>query len=821
MSFSDPLPTAALYRRCDPESLPFRTTTELTDGDEIVGHERATEALRFGVGMRRPGFNLFALGSPGTGRHSLILRFLEARAATEPTQSDWCYVNNFAAQHQPIAIKLPAGKGAVFRRDMERLVDELRTVVPAALDTDEFRAKLQELENAFVDRRDEALDELQREARQRSIALLRTPAGYAFTPIREGQVLSPDEFAELPQHDQDAVKEVVADLQHKLQAILREIPKWRRENQRKARELTAQVTRTAVEHLIAELREAYADSPEIAAHLDAIEKVVIEQAGEFKQEEEATPSSPQEPGTAQPGSSLDRFRVNVIVDRTGASGAPVIYEDNPTLQNLVGRVEYLSLFGALVTNFTLIKAGALHRANGGYLMLDALKVLQEPYAWEALKRSLSAGSVKIESPGELLGLTSTVSLDPQPIPLSTKIVLIGDDRTYHFLSLFDPDFCKHFKVLADFDDSVDRNADTVLAYARFIAMLARRENLRAFDRGAVARVVEHASRLEEDAEKLTTRMRDIADLLLEADYWAAEAARDVVAEVDVKRAIQAQVRRSDRIRQESIEVMLRGLQFVETDGERIGQVNGLAVIDLGNFAFGHPSRITASVRIGEGDVIDIEREVKLAGSVHSKAVHILTAFLATRYAEHDPLAITASLAMEQSYGRVDGDSASLAETCALLSALGQIPIRQSLAITGSMDQFGRAQPIGGVNEKIEGFFDLCKARGLTGRHGVVIPKTNVSSLMLRHDVVEAVRNGQFNVYAVESLDEAVSLLTGLPAGERQDDGSYPPDTVNERVLARTSAFAVTMRELDTHGDDDSAHHAAETEKPENDAGDSQ
>jgi lon-related putative ATP-dependent protease len=487
--------------------------------------------------------------------------------------------------------------------------------------------------------------------------------------------------------------------------------------------------------------------------------------------------------------ALRRYQVNVLVDHSESEGAPVIYEDNPTYQNLVGRVEHMAQMGALLTDFSLIKAGTLHQANGGYLILDARKVLTQPYAWDGLKRVLQSGKIRIESVGQMLSLVSTISLEPEAIPLQVKVALFGEQLLYYMLWQLDPDFRELFKVAADFASDMDRSDDSQQLYARLIATLVRQDELRPFDRSAVARVIEHSARTVGDADKLSTQMRGLNDLLQEADYWAGQSKKEAVTAADVQRAIDAQIFRSDRMRERAQEAILRETLLIDTEGAQVGQVNGLSVISLGNFWFGRPSRITAQVRLGKGEVIDIEREVKLGGPLHSKGVLILSGFLGARYAGESPLSLSASLVFEQSYGGVDGDSASSAELYALLSAIAQVPIKQSLAVTGSVNQFGQVQAIGGVNAKIEGFFDICLARGLTGEQGVLIPAANVKHLMLRQDVVEAVEKGQFHVYSVETIDQGIDILTGVPAGEPDEVGCYPEGTINYRVKKRLSELA--------------------------------
>jgi lon-related putative ATP-dependent protease len=791
----EPLTPEALCTRCDPGQFSFQTTAELEDLTQVLGQARAVEALRFGIGIRRRGYNLFVLGEPGTGRHSVVRQFLTGQAAGEPVPSDWCYVNNFSESHKPRVLRLPAGTGVRLKRDIEQLMNDLRAAIPAAFESEEYRTRRQELEEKLKEQHESAFEELRLQAEAHGLALIRTPSGMAFAPTRKGEVLGPEEYEKLPEAERQRLEAVIPTLEEQLAKLIHQIPQWRREGQQRIRELDREVTMSAVVHLIDELRKAYAALPAVLEHLDTLQQAVIDNADDFRHPEEG-----QEMNIlgitltrAGGGAGLRRFQVNALVDHSATRGAPVVYEDNPTFAALIGRIEHIAQMGALVTDFMLIKPGALHRANGGYLMLDARKVLLQPFAWEALKRALSSREARIESLGQALSLVSTVSLEPEPIPLELKVVLIGEPLLYYLLAEYDPEFTELFKVAVDFGHDMQRDAAANLLYARLIATLARREDLLALDRAAVARVIEHAARLVEDAGKLTARLREITDLLREADHWAREAQHGLITAADVGRAIDARIYRMDRIRERFQEIIERGTILIDTGGERIGQVNGLSVVELGEFAFGHPSRITANVRLGKGEVLDIQREVELAGPIHSKGVLILSGFLGARYAADRPLALSASLVFEQTYGEVEGDSASSAELYALLSSLAAVPIRQSLAVTGSVNQHGEVQAIGGVNEKIEGFFDLCRARGLSGEQGVLIPVANVRHLMLRHDVIEAVRAGQFRIYPVRTIDEGIELLTGMPAGERDANGLFPDDTLNQRVELRLIGLSELAR----------------------------
>ncbi|MBW7852345.1 MAG: AAA family ATPase [Rhodospirillales bacterium] len=790
-----PLPAELLHRRCDPSLLPFETTAELGDIAGPVGQQRAVEAVRFGIGIRAEGYNLFALGPTGTGKSSIVRHFLAQAAERQPVPDDWCYVNNFAEAHRPRALRLPAGRAPAFRKDMERLVEELRIAIPAAFEGDEYRNRRQAIEEGFKNQQESSFGDIQRRASERDIALIRTPLGLALAPVKDGEVVSPEDFKKLPEERQGELKHAMEELQKELEATIKLVPRWEREHREKIRALDEEVTNDAVGHLVDELMERYRDCPAVGGYLEAVRADVAENYGAFlPQGGEERPAMPARMA-AEPERDFRRYRVNVLVSNGEMKGAPVVGEDHPTQPNLVGRIEHIAQYGALVTDFNLIKAGCLHRANGGYLVLDARKLLMQPFSWEELKRTLQAREIRIESPAQTLGLLSTVSLEPEPIPLDVKVVLIGDPMLYYLLNAHDPDFAELFKVAADFDYRMDRDGDTVLDYARLMGMVARQEGLRPLARDAVARMIEHAARLAEDAEKLTTHMASITDLVREADYWAAQAQAPVIAGEHVRRAIDAQVYRSDRIRQHVQEEIARGTLLIDTAGAVVGQINALSVLQIGRFAFGRPTRVTCRVRIGKGEVVDIEREVQLGGPLHSKGVMILSSFLSSRFAAEAPLSLAASLVFEQSYGGVDGDSASSTELYALLSALAEAPIRQSLAVTGSVNQHGRVQAIGGVNEKIEGFFDVCQARGLDGSHGVLIPASNVKHLMLRPDVVAAAENGLFKIYAVETVDQGIEILTGVPAGEKDERGEYPVGSLNRRVAARLAALARKARAL--------------------------
>ncbi len=795
MSPVPPLDPQSLYHRCDPATLGFATTEEVSEHHDFIGQERAIDAIHFGIGMSRQGYNIFALGPSGMGKHALVQRYVEEKAAQEPPPADWCYVNNFSQPYRPIALCLPAGRGKELRNDSERLVEELHTALSSAFESEEYQTRRQALEMELQEQQQERLKTLQDQARERGLTLLRTPGGLVFAPFKDGNVLEPEKFSELPQEEQDRLTAEVEVLQEQLQKVLYQMPKLERDIRERLRELNQEISGFVLNELMDDLQQKYSDLPEVLEFLQAVQKDVRENLADFlnaKAKAGETPEGappPSLPNGATGSPVLRRYNVNLLVDASDQTGAPVIYESNPTYLNLVGRVEQMATMGALITDFTLIKPGALHRANGGYVMIDADKILANPYAWDGLKRALQFKEIRIESPSQMMSLTTTISLEPEPIPLNIKIVLVGDRRLYYLLAQHDPDFNELFKVAADFDDELVRNDSTEARYAEMIATVAQREDLHPFDSSAVARIIEQSSRMVSDTERLSTRVQAITDLMEEADYWAAQGAATLIRADHVQQAIDAQIHRTDRIRERMQEEVLRETILIDTAGEQIGQINGLSVVQMGNYAYGQVSRITANVHMGSGDVVNIEREVEMSGPSHSKGVLILASLLRSRYAVDRPLSLSASIVFEQSYGGVDGDSASSTEFYALLSAIAQVPIKQSLAVTGSVNQHGQVQAIGGVNEKIEGFFDLCRKRGLTGEQGVLIPVANVKHLMLRQDIVDAAAAGNFRIYPITTVEEGIELLTGLPAGEQQEDGAYPEGSINALVAQRLTAFA--------------------------------
>ena len=785
----EPLALSALYQSCDFGDRGFDTTADLENLSETIGQERALSAIDFAVGMPHDGFNLYVMGSAGLGRHTLVRAALkkETEGATRPP--DLCYTANFQHPHSPNILSLPAGTGRRLRTDMQQLIDDLITAIPAAFEGDEYRRRAKEAADRYNKKQDEVARELGLKAEQRNIVLVRGPSGFTLTPQKNGKVLTTEEFDQLPEAEQESLSEVLEEMKEDLKESMRLLPKWQQEMRQEIKALDRETTSLTVGQFIGVLEGKYREFGDILRYLGEVKEDIIENVLPFRQNEPLD-----EKAVTSEDKAFIRYRINILVDNSETRGAPIIFETNPTYQNLMGRIEHIASFGTLRTDFTLIKAGALHRANGGYLILDAEKVLSNPFAWEGLKRVLNSKQIRIESLERQLSLVSTISLEPQPVAVDLKVVLVGSRLLYYLLKQYDPELGLLFKVAADFSEQFPREGENEYLYARLIATLQHRDGLREISRNGVARIIEHCSRTADDGEKLSLHMGSLMELLQEANYRAQERSSNLVQTEDVQKAIDARAYRAGQLKEQLREQIVRGTVSIDTSGIQLAQVNGLTVITLGGYRFGTPIRISATARMGNGQVVDIEREAEQGGPIHSKGVLILTSYLGAHYAKNQPLSVAASLVFEQTYGMVEGDSASAAELCALLSALGDIPIRQSLAITGSINQHGQVQAIGGVCQKIEGFFEICKARGLTGEQGVIVPKANVKDLMLHHDVVEAAEAGKFFIYAVDHVEQALELLTGLPAGRPNADGIYPEESVNYRIQLRLAEWSALQRQ---------------------------
>ena len=798
-----------LRKICDPEVLGCRTSEEMSVPKTIIGQERAVRAMQFGLGMKNAGFNIYVAGPPGTGRTSAIEHFLEAVAHDQPVPNDWCYVNNFADSYRPNALRLPAGLARGLQADMKTLIEEAQRDIRSAFASEEYVARHKEIGEMFQQQRDEIFKAIDRKAEEAGFLIQVSPIGLMTLPLVDGKPLQEEQFLALS----DAVKEEISQRQKALRAeldtALRQAKGLEREATEAIRMLDQNVARFALRHLIDELKEKYQALTEVVAYLEAVQNDILANLADFRQATEPKEEEEEEEEELGPEllrvrrSPFRKYEINVMVDNADRSGTPVILELNPTYNNLFGRIEQEARFGALVTDFTIIREGSLHRANGGYLVLPIEEVLRDPFAWDSLKRALKNGEIVIEDVGEKLGFISTRGLRPEAIPLTVKVVLIGQPQLYYLLHAYDEDFSELFKVKADFDTQMDRTEENMRAYVAFVCTLCENEGLKHLDGVALAAIVEHGSRLADDQAKLSTRFGDLADFIREANYYAGQDGAPYVTADHVKRAIEERFYRSALIVEKSRELIAQNTIMIDVEGAKAGQVNGLSVIELGDIAFGRPSRITVSITVGEEGLIDIEREAKLGGPIHTKGVMILAGFLADRFAQDKPLSLSARLVFEQSYAGVEGDSASSTELYALLSALSGLPIKQSIAVTGSVNQKGEVQAIGGVNEKIEGFFEICQAKGLTGEQGVLIPASNVRHLMLKDSVVQAVRAGQFHIWPVATIDEGIEILTGVKAGQRQTDGSFEPDSVNNRADRRLRELADTMKDFVKGGTNES------------------
>lgn len=788
------LPPEKLRRICDPGQLSFETTADLPASTHIIGQPRGTKAIAFGVGIESEGFNIFVTGVTGTGRTTAIKNFLHGRAEDKPKPPDWIYVHNFSVPHQPRAIALPAGEGMVFQERMAKLIQDLRQDLPEAFDSETYRDSIATVQQNLEAAQNELLTGLSGQAQAAGFALVRTPSGFVVTPVIDGRQLSPQELSQhlqrLTPEQRAGLEETHQNLMNVLAAIGDQIHTLEREARQAMKTIDRDVAAAAVRHHFEAIKTTYQDDEEMRLYLDEVHDDVILQIDDF---------APPVDSENTEEIDLRRYEVNLLVNNNEAQGAPVIHETNPTFTSLFGRIEYEMSAGHVFTHFTNIKCGSLHQANGGFLILDAADLFRNQGAWEALKRALKEQKIYTQSPASLQqGQVMAKSLDPEPIPLTVKIILMGSLPAYYTLYAADEDFASLFKVRADFDTLMPRDELHMQEYATFIAARCQEEGVRHFDRTAVAKIVEYGSRLAEHQQKLSTRFGDIADLIREANYFAGVHGRDTTTAADVQEALAERIYRANSAQEQTFEHILDGTIFVRTEGSVVGQVNGLSVIDMGDYAFGLPGRITARTFMGDDGIIHIERETEMSGPLHEKGVLSLTGYLGGTYAQNQPLSLTASITFEQNYSGIDGDSASSTELYALLSSLSQIPLHQGIAVTGSVNQRGEIQPIGGVNEKVEGFFHLCQARGLTGSQGVIIPAANIEHLMLAEEVVTAVAAGKFHVWCISTIEEGIELLTGVPAGARDKAGHYPPGTVHHAVQARLQQLA---QDLSKFGDD--------------------
>lgn len=788
------LPPESLRKKCDASVIRCKTTQELVPLREIIGQERAVRALKFGLGIRDQGFNIYVAGFPGTGRKTAVKNFVEEIARVEPVPPDWCYVNNFSNPYEPKAIQLPAGKGKRFRDDMKNLIESIRTALPKAFESDDYASKREATIQGLEKQRKELIDKLNVKAQQAGFIIQSTPIGLLLIPVINGKPLSEEELLSLPPKTKDRIQEKRERLEAELRNTMRQFIDMERKIREELKKLNREVALYAIGNLVEDLIEKYKNMPEITAYLNDVQNDILDNIAQFVKRGEPQQEM-QFPVPWMRETPFRKYEVNVIVDNSDVKGAPVIMEFNPTYQNLFGTTEKEAQFGALVTDFTMIRGGSLHKANNGYLIIPVEDLLRNPFSYEGLKRALRDGKIVIEEPQERFGFISTKSLKPQPIPLKAKVILIGSPYLYQQLFILDMEFTELFKVKAEFDTTMPRTEENVQQYAAFVCTLCQKENLKHLDGSGLAKLVEYSQRLAQDQQKLSTKFAEVADIVREANFYATQEKANVITANHVKKAIEEKIYRSKLIQEKIQEMINRGILLIATDAEKIGQVNGLSVMGLGDFAFGSPSRVTASVGLGREGVIDIERESKMGGPIHTKGVLILSGYLNEKYAQDKPLSLSARLVFEQNYAGVEGDSASSTELYAILSALSGLPIKQSIAVTGSVNQKGEVQAIGGVNEKIEGFFEVCKAKGFTGQQGVMIPESNMQNLMLKEEVVEAVSAGRFHIYAVKTIDEGIEVLTGVKAGKRRQDGTFEEGTVNYRVDKQLKEMAEKLREF--------------------------
>jgi len=782
-----------LRMACKIEEIIFETTDEVPPLEGMIGQERAVQATEFGLRIKRPGYNIFMTGLTGTGKSSYAQSIIEKISAEEPVPDDWVYVYNFEHPGEPIALNLPSGMGTDFCRHIEELLEDLKQNIPKAFDGEDYERQKSVYVKEFQEARSILLEELNKAALDKGFALKRTSSGFVTIPLQEGEQISEEDYAKLDQEKKDELEKKSTDIQLKAMEIMRRVQKVERDLKEQLKDLDQRIGLAAIGHLFNELMEEYEQYPAVQKYLQSYQNDVLSNLVDFRGDDEEQ-QNPMLWLRRQSQEQADmRYTVNLLVDNRETEGAPMVYETNPSYYNLLGRVEYENRFGMVVTDFSMIKAGALHRANGGYLILQARDVLSGMQSWEVLKRVLRTREIRIENISEHFGLVAMATLRPQPIPLNTKVVMIGNPFLYQILYHYDEDFRKLFKIKADFDIEMDRKEDNVNKMAGFISYHCKKQQLRHFNREAVAEIVEYSTRLAENQEKLSTRFNEIVDLLFEADTWAELDGVDVVGTAQVEKSLEEMVYRSNKYEQKIVESIKEELILLDLEGAMVGQINAISVLDQGDYRFGRPSRITASTYLGRKGIINIERESDLSGRIHNKGILILNGYLGLRYGSLIPINLTASLCFEQSYGGVDGDSASAAELFCLLSSLADVPLRQDLAVTGSINQKGEIQPIGGVNSKIEGFYLACKAKGLTGKQGVIIPDKNRKALMLKKDVVEAVEKGLFSIYTIATVDEGLELLTGMAAGDLLEDGTFTKGSFNEKILNKLKQFNETLR----------------------------
>ncbi len=789
-----------VYKKCDESHFKFETTLEETPLRGTIGQERAIASLDFGLNLTAKGFNIYALGAQGTGKMRAIRTLLSEKAKSEAVPPDWCYLYNFKKPDAPMAVSLPAGKAREFQADMQNLITMLKSEIPKAFESKEYDKQRNKILEDFQQKQKEWFSAIEEEAKSKGFAIRKALAGLIIVPIkRDGEPLTEEEFQALEPDTRKRIDELGKMLQEKLDDVVRAVREADKMVKEMLNKLERQIALDVIEQPIDDLKNKYSFSEKILQYLDSVREDILNNLQDFKIQEDMAPPMP--PFMKLPReASFVKYTVNIIVDNSNTQGAPVVYETNPTYFNLFGSIEYKIQYGMAITDFTMIKPGSLHKANGGYIVIDALALLKNLFSYDSLKRALRNREIRIEDVWEQYRLITTSTLRPEPIPLNIKVILTGTPFLYYLLYNYDDEYRELFKVKADFDTRMARNEENIKKYAQFVSLCQKEEGLLPFHRSAVARIVEYGARLAEHQEKLSTQFSSIADLIRESHYWAKKEGKDKVEACHVTKALDQRVYRSSSIEEKLRELILEDVLIVNTSGKKVGQINGLAVIDLGDYSFGKPSRITARVYLGKGGIVNIERETKMSGKIHEKAVMILSSYLWSKYAIKKPFSLSASLTFEQLYEMIEGDSATCAELYALLSSIGDIPLKQNIAVTGSMDQKGEVQPVGGINEKIEGFFELCKIRGLDGSHGVIIPKRNIKNLMLKEEVQKAIDEGKFHIYAIENVEEGLEILTDMKAGELKPDGTYPEGTLNYVITKKLEEMSELLKKKEKEND---------------------
>lgn len=780
------IPAEKLRRRCRLDEFSFDNTTQIPPLQNFIGQERAIKAMEFGLAMNAPGYNIYVAGPPGTGKSTYVQAVLTDYVQGKPVPEDWLILFNFASPDQPYTVSLPAGQAQVFKKDMEELISDIRSTIPKLYEGDDYEKNKQAILDEMETQINAEMEQVQREAKEAGFVMKHGPEGMMFIPVRDGKRLTPEEFEMLPPDKQKEIQLAVRNLQQRMEDVFNNGKLIEKRTKEKIRQMDKQIAGRAIGPLVGQVREKYKDFLKIAQYLNEVVEDIIQHIDQFNMTE-APKSGPFD--FVDPRELFNRYKVNVFISNGDTKGAPVVIETNPTYYNLFGKIEYKNIMGGMSTDFTMIKAGAIHRANGGYLVLQAKDIFQEPLAWDALKKVIKNRQTAVANVGEQYRIIPTASLRPEPIPVDVKIVIIGSYYIYHILHTYDEDFQKFFRVKVDFDTEMPRTPENLNYYAAFVGAVCRRENLTHFDRSGLAELIEFGSRLSGSQNKLCTCFNEIVQIVYEAETWAKAEGASCVGAPHVRRAFEERIYRSNRIEEKMQEMVAQGKFLISTEGSAVGQVNGLSVINIGDYSFGRPSRITAKAFMGQEGLVNIERETRMSGNLHTKGILTLTGFLGDRFAQDKPMRLTARITFEQLYEGVDGDSASSTELYALLSAISGLPLRQDIAVTGSVNQNGEIQPIGGATEKIEGFFDVCKAKGLTGNQGVMIPVLNIDDLMLKHEVLDAVKEGKFHIYAVSTVEEGISLLTGIEAGKRLEDGAYPDNTVFDLVDKRLRQYA--------------------------------